>query len=1390
MNAARHSKRLLAALMASAITVVDVHAAVTDIYNQPLATTSTVVAKPNLMFILDNSGSMANDYMPDDMDGTGKYGFKSAQCNGVAFDPSLSYTAPIKYDGTFYPDANFNFAAPDGYAPIVSRASSSSVTVGTGSKTFNIPSAGSNDYQSGDLVVITSTSDSTIKMSGSVTGWNNSGSRNLVVNVTGSAGSGTLSSWTVSLAADLNNSTYYNYTGSQTRMNWTYNSSGSVQTGTTFYGECQSNIGSTPGSSVFTAATVSNGSSATVKQNYANWYSYYRTRRLMTRTATGRAFATLNNNFRVGFTVISDTGVTAGTNWFVDIGDFDANKKNAFYSSLYSAVGSSNTPLRASLSKVGRYFANKAPGQASDPMQYSCQRNYAILSTDGYWNTGTETSSYGPFRLSGNTNVGQQDGTEAKPMWDGAAAVSTTTTTTTTTWQQQVVTNNLATTNYRRYRWHINNTSTSCGGSGGRTMSIYQSNRSATSNSTTTAVQDATQTTVHTVVTTNGVITSDSTTGPSTSYSTVSTNTVAGSSDPGTFTENLTSTSGCITNSQISNLGFSVGGDYYSTTTTTSCTGFGCNYNATASGASTGGASTGTTNSVVGTPTTTQLTTPTTTTATNTVNSTSGGSTDSLADVAEYFYATDLRTPARNNCTGSADANGNTHDVCDNGTMLPMPPLDVATYQHMTTYTVGLGVNGTLAYDPNYLNQTSGAYVDLKNGTTNWPVPVASSNGGDARQIDDLWHAAVNGRGRYFATTNPNTLSNALQSALADVTKAYGSAAGAATNSLQPVLGDNNYAYLATYTTVEWTGDIKAYPLDAATGNIDTSTTAWSARTQLEALSAGSRNIKYMNPTTKVLKNFNYTNLSGDGYGANFTSICSKTPTPLQCGTLTAAQVTMANNGDNLVNFLRGDSTYEAQTNLTNPLYRERVVKLGDIINASPVYVKKSTLKYTDAGYSTFVSSTASRRAMLYAAANDGMLHAFDATTGAEQWAFVPSFVMPNLYRLADTDYANNHRFFVDGSPVVADIYTGSAWKTILVGGLNSGGKGYYALDITDPDNPAGLWEFTDANMGLTYGNPVITKMANGTWVVALSSGLNNADGIGHLYLVNAATGALVSSLSTATGTAADPSGLNKINAWVDDPTNNTTKRFYGGDMKGNLWRFDVNSPLLYGAAVTKLASFLIGGTTPQPITTKPQLTVVTANGGAKVPVVVVATGRYLGTSDVSDTTQQSIYAIKDPLTAAGFGDVRTRSDLVAQTVTVSGINGTGSSNAVDWNTKIGWYMDLPQSKERVVTDFLLNFNVLTVASAIPGANECNPSGGSSWLYEVSVGTGTAANGLTVSSYLGAYLVVGMSAIQATDGNLRQIIVGSDASVSTRKPAPPAFSTNNVRRTSWRELIN
>ncbi len=162
----------------------------------------------------------------------------------------------------------------------------------------------------------------------------------------------------------------------------------------------------------------------------------------------------------------------------------------------------------------------------------------------------------------------------------------------------------------------------------------------------------------------------------------------------------------------------------------------------------------------------------------------------------------------------------------------------------------------------------------------------------------------------------------------------------------------------------------------------------------------------------------------------------------------------------------------------------------------------------------------------MYIAANDGMLHAFNGDTGDERWAFIPNILIPNLYRLADKDYGNRHQYYVDGSPTVGDIYdpVAAKWKTILVGGLSAGGRGFYALDVTDPATPVGLWEFNvrptascpssvtlgvstdDCDLGLSYGNPIITKLGNGTWVVVVTSGYNNVspgDGKGYVYVLN-----------------------------------------------------------------------------------------------------------------------------------------------------------------------------------------------------------------------------------------------------------------------------------------------
>ncbi len=478
-----------------------------------------------------------------------------------------------------------------------------------------------------------------------------------------------------------------------------------------------------------------------------------------------------------------------------------------------------------------------------------------------------------------------------------------------------------------------------------------------------------------------------------------------------------------------------------------------------------------------------------------------GGLTNSvntLADAAAYYYNTDLRTT---NCnSGVAGA-----DVCQNN--VPVTPDDSATWQHMTTFTLGLGVNGQLQYDSGYLKGGSADFNSIVSGATNWPSPV----GDTLTTIDDLWHAAVNGHGQYFSAKNPNLLVSGLRTALAGVSAREAAGAAAATSNLEPVAGDNS-AFVANYRTVNWDGDVQSRSIDLTTGAIS-DTPNWSAQDQLNtavAATSDSRNIFTFLAGAQV--SFTPGSFSSAQKAAWFTP--ANAPALSQVSDWTPVQSTAAT-ADTLINYLRGQTGFEERTSNPALLYRTRDNVLGDIIDGKPVFARVPPFNYNDDNYAAFKTSVSSRQGAVYIAANDGMLHAFNSDSGVEMWAYVPSFVLPNMKALADDNYPNAHEYLVDGSPTVSDIFTGSSWKTILVGGLNGGGKGYYALDVTDPGSPQVLWEFSDTNLGFTYGNPVIGKLADGTWVVMFSSGYNNtpvagntsADGVGRLYVVECGHG-------------------------------------------------------------------------------------------------------------------------------------------------------------------------------------------------------------------------------------------------------------------------------------------
>ena len=389
-----------------------------------------------------------------------------------------------------------------------------------------------------------------------------------------------------------------------------------------------------------------------------------------------------------------------------------------------------------------------------------------------------------------------------------------------------------------------------------------------------------------------------------------------------------------------------------------------------------------------------------------------GGSSNSLADVAQYYYETDLR-PAGN-------PSGSSNNIVSNGSVRPAGTgveADTASYVHMTTFVVGLGVSGTLNYDPNY-KAGVGDFGAIRSGAKTWPVwpdPTAgptSSNGNFTQQndwnnpksIDDYWHTAVDGRGTFFSATDPSSVVLGLGTALSSLQGVNGAGAADAVSSLQPTTG-NNFAFSTGYVTSLWTGDLRAFVIDLGTGAVG-STAKWSANDKLTSLvfdHCDNRNI-YLLDSANTTTGLN--NLVDFTLG---TSKCDASGSPLAAGTdklttteelsavssanigtlsqyfnMTAAQKGLATPSA-LVNYLRGQHGDELVATSPSKLFRARTGILGDIVDSQPVYVQKPFANYLDAGYSNFVNLWATRTPMLYVGGNDGMLHAFNAMVNPDR---------------------------------------------------------------------------------------------------------------------------------------------------------------------------------------------------------------------------------------------------------------------------------------------------------------------------------------------------------------------------------------------------------------------
>ena len=718
----------------------------------------------------------------------------------------------------------------------------------------------------------------------------------------------------------------------------------------------------------------------------------------------------------------------------------------------------------------------------------------------------------------------------------------------------------------------------------------------------------------------------------------------------------------------------------------------------------------------------------------------SNSNSNTLADVAFYYWANNLRPdlgtstalqymPFTKNITLKDSVGG-----LANVSPYWNAQNDPAQWPHMVTFTVGLGLSSSLSSPPSWGgNSYAGGYNDLVTGHVSWPNSFSCGDSSfgctdPIGNVYDLWHAALDSRGEFFAADNPQAMAAAFNGIVTRIQGRVGSSSAIAVNSTR--LDSNTLIYQAQFNSSDWSGEVLAYKINSD-GSIGAA--QWQASKQITSSMATTRNILTWDNTNKVGINFTWATLTASEQAALNKNIFGVTDT----------------SGSDRLNYLRGDQSKE-QSN-AGP-FRTRNVLLGDIVNSNPFYVGAQDFGFNTAAiaegtsYQAFVTSKASRTPVLYVGSNDGMMHGFNANTGAEVFAYVPRGVYPNLSALTDPTYV--HQYYVDGSPQSVDAYFGAtpSWHTLLIGTTGAGAREIYLLDVTNPTSMTSsnvLYDYDgtvagDNDMGYTIGQATVSRMHDGDWYMIWGNGYNSPNQHAVLYMYDISNPKLLK-FDTKVGGSGVSNGMSTP-APIDYDGDKVADAIYVGDLQGNLWKLDVSS------ATTSQWNFAFkSGSTPlpfftardannnvQPITDRPQ---VGLNSLGNV-MVYFGTGTYFQTGDNSvgsNPPVQSFYGLIDDK-----ADQVARSNLLQQSViTETSVNGTNlriTTNNTPSSGQQGWYIDLdyPSAQgERVVSDPVLDNGRIIFTTLIPQGNACQ-FGGISWLMELD---GTTGGRLGVSPF-------------------------------------------------------
>jgi len=549
------------------------------------------------------------------------------------------------------------------------------------------------------------------------------------------------------------------------------------------------------------------------------------------------------------------------------------------------------------------------------------------------------------------------------------------------------------------------------------------------------------------------------------------------------------------------------------------------------------------------------------------------------------------------------------------------------------------------------------------------------------------------------------------------------------------------------------------------------------------------------------------------------------------------------------ISYLRGERVMESKnTDPAIPQFRKRDNVLGDIIHSAPVYVGAPAKNVIGANYSSFYEQQKNRPGTVFVGANDGMLHAFSADSGAELFAYIPRSLLTKLPLLTDSSF--QHQPMMDGNLQVSEAQVSGEWKTVLAAGMGYGAKGVFALDVTAPDKflagKRALLEFTekdDADMGYLTSSPSIAKIrigknkngsTNYTYFVVVTSGDNsrNTDiannGEQFLFLLSLDKDPAApwfknsnyyklsaNSNNASTNNALSSPGLvlNRQGAVI---------YAYSGDLQGNMWRFDFTGDKPDSISSKIIFTAKDRNNNPQAITVQPVVSF--APGGGYL--VLFGTGKNTD-SEIEHLKENSFYALHDT-TEERKEDyfIIDRSKLAARELVARTINGKfglqvignqfsyGQSQA----DKKGWYMDYQRDSqknsksdhsdnnecgERSIFKGELAFGTIFFNTIIPSGRLCNEDG-TSISYAVNATTGKSDNtsftGLTSQvGMLGTpLLITGKPSLGERDSTGRRfntqhyfvLNIGSGGVNGSSEVIDSGKATLKAGRLSWREISN